>query len=75
MENSTDSANEAAQSGLRPGHPCGVPPASPAPPPAKWLAYGQAAYQGRGLRRAGASSTARALIKRRRSSKAQEKQV
>ena len=59
VENSTDSANEAAQSGLRPGHPCGVPPDKPAPPPAKWLAYGQAAYQGRGHGRAGASSTAR----------------
>lgn len=35
MENSTDSANEAAQSGLRPGHPCGVPPDKPAPPPAQ----------------------------------------
>ena len=46
-------------SGLRPGHPCGVPPDKPAPPPAKWLAYGQAAYQGRGHGRAGASSTAR----------------
>lgn len=35
VENSTDSANEAAQSGLRPGHPCGVPPDKPAPPPAQ----------------------------------------
>ncbi len=35
MENSTGNANEAAQSGLRPGHPCGVPPDKPAPPPAQ----------------------------------------
>ena len=34
------------------GHPYGVPPASPAPPPVKWLAFGQAALPGRGLGRA-----------------------
>ena len=46
------------------GHPSGVPPASPAPPPAIVLAYGQAAYQG-AARRAGGNSTACTLIQRR----------
>jgi len=32
--------NEAPQSGLRPGHPFGVPPPSAAPPPHEWMAYG-----------------------------------
>lgn len=32
------------------GHPYGVPPDKPAPPPDKWLAYGQAIYQECGLR-------------------------
>ncbi|KCW98170.1 hypothetical protein DK27_14560 [Xanthomonas arboricola pv. pruni] len=34
------------------GHPYGVPPAAPAPPPVKWLAFGQDALPGRGQGRA-----------------------
>ena len=34
------------------GHPYGVPPASPAPPPVEWLAFGQDALPGRGQGRA-----------------------
>ena len=34
--------NEAPQSGLRPGHPFGVPPIKSAPPPHKWMACGHA---------------------------------
>ena len=52
VENSADCAKPTAAGGLRPGHPCGVPPDKPAPPPAKWLAFGQDALPGRGQGRA-----------------------
>lgn len=53
VENSTESTNEAAQSGLRPGHPCGVPPDKPAPPPAQMAGLRPGTvYQRRVYRRA-----------------------
>lgn len=52
MENTPPAQNEAPQSGLRQGHPFGVPPIKSAPPPHKWMAFGHA-FLRRGTCRAG----------------------
>ena len=59
MENTPPAQNEAPQSGLRPGHPFGVPPPSAAPPPHEWMAYGHARFVARQAAQGGTTTTAK----------------
>ena len=75
VENSTGSANRTAQAAYGRGTPAGFPRLRRLPLPLNGWPAARLLTKGRGHGRAGANSTARALIERRSSSMAQEKQV